>query len=116
VVEVGDPINGFVFANYLVNGNGSNFRVIDNYVVGAGRPFQCNGSSRHAGASCGANVSGNAFAADRFADFTPAALFYDSEGAGSISGSCNVRAVSGGFQVLPADAFGSAGTHGTSGC
>jgi len=62
VVDVGDPINGFTFTNYLIQGNGSGMRIVENYVVAAGRPFRCNASSSHSGPSCAADISGNVFA------------------------------------------------------
>lgn len=115
VVEVGDPINGFVFTNYLVNGDGDGHRILNNYVEGAGRPFRCNSSATQSSPSCADDISGNAFAQDRFNAFE-ATLFEDADGASSISGSCNVRRTSNGYQVLPSSAFGNAGTHQTSGC
>lgn len=115
VVEVGDPINGFAFTNYLVNGNGDGLRVRENYVEGSGRPFRCNASSRHSGASCVDDMSGNVFAEDRFDDFNPP-LFHDKDGAGSISGSCNLKKVGGGYELLPSDAFGPGNVHGHNNC
>lgn len=115
IVEVGDPINGFVFTNYLHNGNGANLRILENYVEGAGRPFRCNGSSGHSGASCASDISANVFAANRFDDFNPP-LFHDKDGAGTISGSCNVRKVAGGYEFLPESAFGDSNKHVTTGC
>ncbi|MGI9605728.1 MAG: hypothetical protein ACR2P0_06270 [Acidimicrobiales bacterium] len=116
IVEVGDPINGFTFANYLQRGNGSNYRLVENYIEGSGRPFRCNSSNQYPGTSCAQDISRNVFAADYFDGFMPEALFHDKDGAGSISGSCNVRAVNGGHEILPSNSFGPSNTHVTSGC
>ena len=112
VVDVGDPINGFTFTNYLIQGNGSGMRIVENYVVAAGRPFRCNASSSHSGPSCAADISGNVFVDDYFDGFG-ATLFHDKDGNGSIAGSCNLRGAGGSYSVLPSSSFGSAGTHGT---
>jgi len=116
VVDVGDPINGFAFTNYLVNGPGNGYRITDNYFVSVGRPFLCNDSDHHGNAGCADDISRNVFAEHRFDDFQ-GYYFNDDEGNGSISGSCNLESTgSSGFTVIPSSAFGSDNTHGTSGC
>ena len=116
VVEVGDPINGFTFTNYLQRGNGDGMHIVNNYVEASGRPFRCNSSSQHSSPSCADDISGNVFAEDYFNAFQPTALFQDKDGAGSISGSCNARRTSSGTQVLPSTSFGVSNTHQTSSC
>ena len=115
IVEVGDPINGFTFTNYLVKADGDGLRIIENFVEGAGRPFRCNSSSRHSSSTCAADISRNAFAQDYF-DAFGATLFDDKDGNGTIAGSCNSQISSNGTQLIASNAFGNSGTHRTSGC
>ena len=116
IVEVGDPINGFAFTNYLVNDSGHGYQVTDNYFVGVGRAFLCNNSDRHTSASCADDISNNVFANDRFEDFG-GTHFRDAKGLGSISGSCNaIGSPSSGFELLASSVFGSGNTHRTNSC
>ena len=116
VVEVGDPLNGFAFVNYLVNGPGNGYRVTDNYFVDVGRAFLCNNSDRHANSSCADDISRNVFADHHFDDFQ-GVFFRDEKGRGSINGSCNVEGSnSSSFNVLPSSAFGTGKNHNTNNC
>ena len=116
VVEVGDPMNGFAFINYLVNGNGNNYRIIENYIEGSGRPFRCNQSSRHSNPSCAADISRNVFANHYFDEFGITPLFDDKDGNGTINGSCNAQLQGERVSLLSAEAFGNANVHDQSGC
>lgn len=117
IVEVGDPLNGFTFTNYLHNGSGSGTVTVRNYVLGAGRAFRCNGSSNHSTATCAAEISHNMFGDDNFDLFLQTPLFEDKDGNGSISGRCNgVVNGSGATTIFDSNEFGNAGTHGRSGC
>ncbi len=89
VVELGDPINGFAFSNYLINDNGDGVRYERNYVESTGRPFRCNDSRRHDDSVCSAGISFNVFADLRIDDFGAEPPFRDFDGNGTLLGGCN---------------------------
>jgi hypothetical protein len=93
VVEVGDPINGFAFTNYLINGDGVGARYERNYVRNAGRPFRCNQSAAHAAGVCAEDISFNVFVDLRIEQFNSVPPFEDADGAGVLEGRCNFRQI-----------------------
>ncbi len=115
LVSIGDPINGYAFTNYLINGDGDGMRITDNYVVGSGRPFLCSAGDRQSSPTCADDISGNVFADPLFEEFGWQ-VFRDHKRTGTISGSCNTTYIGGVYEVLPASIFGDENTHGTQGC
>lgn len=91
IVRVGDPINGFAFTNYLINGNGDGAVYSRNFVRGVGRPFRCNASSSHDDSVCAEDFSFNVFDDLRIEGFNSESPFDDEDGFGFIGGECNFR-------------------------
>lgn len=89
IVEDGDPINGFVFANYLHNGDGLGTVIERNYVDGAGRGFRCNASDKHDSAICAESLQFNVFANDQLSLFAGEPRFEDKDGSGVLTAACN---------------------------
>lgn len=91
VVEVGDPLNGFAFAHYLNNGNGTGSVWTRNYVYNSGRPFRCNSSSNFNDSVCSEDISFNVFDNLRKSDFFDIDSFEDADGRGALAGRCNFQ-------------------------
>ena len=105
-VAIGDPIDGFTFAQFLINEGGADYQVYDNYVAHAGRALRVQGTPG-VGPT---DFSRNVFVSDRFDDFQGVDdAFQDT--IGPTSGSCNQRELT----ILPNNIF-EGGVHGTSGC
>ena len=99
-VAVGDPINGFAFTNYLINGNGDGAVYSRNFVRGAGRPFLCNRSSDHGDSVCAQDLSFNVFEDLQIAGFESTTPFRDSDGDGVLDGGCNFQLIAGDVSLL----------------
>ena len=100
IVELGDPINGFAFTNYLINGDGGGAVYSRNFVRGVGRPFLCNDSADHDVGICADDLSFNVFESLQLAGFDSSSPFRDSDGVGQLNGGCNFRLEAGAFSVL----------------
>lgn len=114
-VEVGDPIDGFTFTNYLIQADGTGYEAIGNYTIGSFRPFRCNSSNNWPNGTLVADITNNVFDEHQFA-FAFSPLFDDQDGNGVIIGSCNIRYDGGVPTVMASDAFSPPNVHGTSGC
>lgn len=100
IVREGDPINGFAFTNYLVNGDGAGAMYLRNYVRSVGRPFRCNSSANQVESVCVEAMSFNVFADLRIEQFNSEPPFDDKDGEGDIRGECNFRMDAGVLTLL----------------
>ncbi len=117
IIEVGDPLNGFVFAHYPILGSGEGYVARHNYIESAGRAMLCQPSNTATG--CASDMSYNAFAKDKFGDFRQQPMFRSTKQHGSFSGECNFK-LSGPSDLSPKilgkNIFDNGGTHGTDDC
>ncbi len=107
VVDVGDPLNGFAVINYLINGDGAQTVIRNNYFADVGRTYFCDTSGRSQG-TCAADMSLNGFGANRFALYTLDYAYPWVIGGGSLAGGCNFLVDSGtdpSVEYLPSSFF-----------
>ncbi len=117
IIEVGDPLNGFVFAHYPILGSGEGYVARHNYIESAARAMSCQPSDSATG--CAADMSFNAFAKDRFGDFRQQPMFRSTRDNGTFGGRCNFTlddSLDPTPEVLPGDIFDNGGSHGTADC
>ena len=100
IVDEGDPINGFAFTSYLVNGDGLGGVYTRNYVRGVGRPFRCNSSALNEASVCADDISFNVFDNLQIGLFNSVPPFEDEDGQGSLGGSCNFELIAGQLHAL----------------
>lgn len=117
IIEVGDPLNGFIFAHYPTQGSGEGYVARNNYIESASRAMLCQPSNTSSG--CGADISYNAFAQHYFNDFGQQPMFRSTRPNGTFNGECNYTLNNANDlnpQLLPNNIFDNNGTHNTTNC